>query len=276
MSPRRCTALCKITALALLAPVHIAAQVPASATNPLASNSSNIERGHHHFADNCGICHGLNAQGGDKGPGLNTGQFRHGSTDAELYNTITRGVPGTVMPANALPAEQVWAIITYLRSRIVAARAKIEGNAQNGEQTFWSSDKCGRCHMVAGRGGILGPELTRIGAARTVQYLTEKIRDPNKELTKGLHEPNGDYVVPISNGTIAVVTKTGQRITGVPRNEDTFSVQMLGADNEIHLFLKKDLKEVIHEEKSLMPAYNEAMLSDSQLRDLLAYLATLR
>jgi putative heme-binding domain-containing protein len=95
-------------------------------------------------------------------------------------------------------------------------------------------------------------------------------------LTKGLREPNGDYVVPISNATITVVTKTGQRITGVPRNEDTFSVQMLGTDNEIHLFLKKDVQEVIHEEKSLMPAYSEAMLSDSQLRNLLAYLATLR
>jgi mono/diheme cytochrome c family protein len=36
------------------------------------------------------------------------------------------------------------------------------------------------------------------------------------------------------------------------------------------------VQEVIHEEKSLMPAYSEAMLSDSQLRNLLAYLATLR
>lgn len=72
------------------------------------------------------------------------------------------------------------------------------------------------------------------------------------------------------------MTKAGQRITGVPRNEDTFSIQMLGTDNEIHLFLKSDLKEVMHEEKSLMPSYNEALLSDIQLRDLLAYLATLR
>ncbi|MBZ5607645.1 MAG: c-type cytochrome [Acidobacteriia bacterium] len=260
----------------LLAPAHLAAQAPANATNPLASNRSNIERGRHHFADNCGICHGFNAQGGDKGPSLNTGQFRHGSTDAELYSTITHGVPGTVMPGNALPPEQVWAIITYLRSKIVAARSKIDGNAQAGEKTFWSSDKCARCHMVAGRGGTLGPDLTRIGATRTVQYLTEKVRDPNKELTKGMHEPNGDYVVPISNGTVVVVTKAGQRITGVPRNEDTFSIQMLGTDNEIHLFLKSDLKEVMHEEKSLMPSYNEALLSDIQLRDLLAYLATLR
>ncbi len=245
------------------------------AVNPVASNPSNIERGHQFFANNCGICHGFNAQGGDKGPNLNNGQFRHGSSDAELFNTITHGIPGSIMPASALPAEQVWAIITYLRSGIVAARARVPGDPQAGEKFFWSSDQCSRCHMANGRGGILGPDLSRIGAARTVQYLTQKIRDPNRELTTGLHEPNGDYVVPISNSTVTVVTSSGQRIVGVPRNEDTFSLQMLGVDNELHLFLKKDLKDIVHEQKSLMPAYTTAMLSDSQLTDLLAYLATL-
>ncbi len=265
----------RVVAVGLALSLQLAAQGTSNLVNPMPSNPSNIERGRHHFVDNCGICHGFNAQGGDKGPSLHTGQFRHGSSDAELYNTITHGVPGTVMPGSPLPTEQVWGIITYLRSKIVAARARIDGNAQAGERIFWSRDKCERCHMVGGRSGVLGPELTRIGGARTVQYLTEKVRDPNKELTKGLREPNGDYVVPISNATTTVVTKTGQRVTGVPRNEDTFSVQMLGTDNEIHLFLKKDVREVIHEEKSLMPAYSEAMLSDTQLRDLLAYLATL-
>lgn len=262
-------------ALFALAPLPLFAQGTAAVTNPVVSNPSNIERGHQFFANNCGICHGFNAQGGDKGPNLNNGQFRHGSGDADLFNTITRGIPGTVMPASALPAEQVWAMITFLRSKVVAARAQIGGNAQAGEKTFWSSDKCAHCHMVNGRGGLLGPDLSRIGAMRTVEYLTGKIRNPNRELTTGLHEPNGDYVVPIANATVTVVTNSGQRITGVPRNEDTFSVQMLGTDNEIHLFLKKEVKDVLHEQKSLMPAYSQQMLSDSELKDLLAYLATL-
>ena len=263
----------RLTSALVVTSLSLAAQ---TTSNPLASTASNIERGHHFFANNCGICHGFNAQGGDKGPSLSTGQFRHGSTDAELYNTITHGVSGTIMPGSALPAEQVWCIIIYLRSRTMASRAKLDGNAQAGEKIFWSSDKCMRCHMVKGRGGLLGPDLSHIGGTRTVQYLTDKIRDPNKELTRGLHEPNGDYVVPIANATVIAVTPGGQRITGIPRNEDTFSLQMLGTDNEIHLFLKKDLKEVIHEQKSLMPAYSTQMLSDAQLKDLLAYLATLR
>jgi hypothetical protein len=106
-------------------------------------------------------------------------------------------------------------------------------------------------------------------------YLTAKLRDPSKEITTGLREPNADYNVPISNASVTVVTLQGQRIMGVPKNEDTFSLQMMGSDNELYLFLKKDLKEVVHEQKSPMPAYPTQVLGDAALKDLLAYLASL-
>jgi hypothetical protein len=44
----------------------------------------------------------------------------------------------------------------------------------------------------------------------------------------------------------------------------------------VQLFLKKDVKEVIHERKSLMPPYLEEALTASQLQDLISYLETLR
>jgi len=235
-----------------------------------------LERGHQFFANNCGICHGFNAQGGDKGPRLDTGDLRHGRTDAELFYTITHGLAGTIMPANNLPAEQVWHIVTYLRSKVVAAQISTGGNSQAGEKIFWDSGKCASCHMVNGRGGVLGADLSHIAKSRTVQYLTTKIRNPNTQITSGLMEPNADYVVPIQNSTAKAIRSEGQRIVGMPKNEDTYSVQMLGSDNEIHLFLKKDLKDVIHEQKSLMPVYTEKDLSDAQIKDLLAYLATLK
>jgi hypothetical protein len=72
------------------------------------------------------------------------------------------------------------------------------------------------------------------------------------------------------------VTKEGKRITGVRKNEDTFSLQLLDQKEQFHLFLKKDLKEVIHERKSLMPKYDQRALSEKDLQDLLAYLDSLR
>jgi hypothetical protein len=44
----------------------------------------------------------------------------------------------------------------------------------------------------------------------------------------------------------------------------------------LHLLDKKGLAEVRHEERSLMPAYTVEMLNASELRDLLAYLSSLR
>ena len=75
---------------------------------------------------------------------------------------------------------------------------------------------------------------------------------------------------------MTAVMPDGQRITGIAKNEDTFSLQLLGRDEKLHLFLKKDLRDVLHERRSLMPAYTEQMLSNEDLQDLLAYLTGLR
>jgi putative heme-binding domain-containing protein len=130
--------------------------------------------------------------------------------------------------------------------------------------------------MVRGRGGRLGPELTRVGAARSVAYLTESIREPDKELSLGMTDPNNHYVIPMEYETVTAMTYDGRRIIGVAKNEDTFSIQLLGQDDALHLFLKKDLREVVHERRSLMPAYTEQMLSKEELQDLLCYLVNLR
>jgi cytochrome c oxidase cbb3-type subunit III len=271
MSERRFIAWTAVAALLAVSPIpQLAQDTPQPATTPDA-----VERGHFIFSNNCGICHGPDAHNGDRGPDLNTGRFKHGGSDADLFRTITHGIPGTIMPANNLPAEQVRDIITFLRSTVVAARAPMTSNRDNGEKFFWNAGKCGNCHMVNGRGGVLGPDLSQIGGARTLEYLTTKLRDPSKDITTGLREPNADYNVPILNDSVTVVTLQGQRITGVAKNEDIFSLQMMGSDNRLHLFLKKDLREVIHERKSPMPAYPPQVLSDAALKDLLAYLASL-
>lgn len=180
------------------------------------------------------------------------------------------------MPANDLPAEQVWAIIAFLRSTVVAGRTLAGGDVEAGKQYFWKPGECGTCHMVNGKGGVLGPDLSGVGGLQTVSYLTQKIRDPNKELTTGLHEPNADYVVPIANSTVIVTMQSGEQITGVPKNEDTFSIQLLGTDNQLHNYLKKNLRGIIHQQKSLMPVYDQKRLSEVELKNLLAYLATLQ
>jgi putative heme-binding domain-containing protein len=152
----------------------------------------------------------------------------------------------------------------------------VAGDSATGERIFFGKGNCAQCHMVQGRGGRLGPELTRVGAARSVAYLTESIRQPDKDLSLGMIDPNNHYVYPLEYETVTAVTQDGQRVIGVARNEDAFSLQLLGQDEKLHLFLKKDLREVIHERRSLMPAYTERLLTNAELQNLLAYLTGLR
>ena len=130
--------------------------------------------------------------------------------------------------------------------------------------------------MVRGKGGHLGPDLSRVGAARSVAYLTESVRQPSRELSLGYIDPNNHYGIPLEYDTVIVKMRDGRKLTGVAKNEDAFSIQLLGEDDELHLLLKKDAAEVRHEERSLMPAYSNEMLNASEWRNLLAYLSTLR
>ena len=261
--------------LALTVCVHVMPLLGQETPRPPES-PGDARRGQRLFSSNCGICHGANAQGGDRAPNLVTEQFKHAKSDIDLFNVITRGISGTTMPPSALPPDEVWAIVTFLRSSQVAAHSPIGGNSSNGERLFKGTAKCTSCHMVNGQGGILGPDLSRVGIRRTLAYLTEKLRNPSSQLTVGLREPNADYVTAFANSTVTVVSKDGQRITGIPKNEDTFSIQILGVDGKIHLFLKRNLAEIDHQRRSLMPAYTDSELSDSDLKDVLTYLATLQ
>jgi quinoprotein glucose dehydrogenase len=172
------------------------------------------------------------------------------------------------MPGNGnMSEEEIWMVIAYLRTLSAPGGPAAErGDATKGDQLFWAKDKgnCSQCHMIGARGGRIGPNLSRIGASRSVAALEREIRRP--------HE-----VVPVGFETVTVVTRDGRKIRGARKNEDTFSIQMMTANEDILSFRKQDLAQVLPEpERSLMPAYGPERLSDTELADLIRYLRTLR
>jgi putative heme-binding domain-containing protein len=179
------------------------------------------------------------------------------------------------MPANSFEDSETWAIISYLRSLAPSTQAKSTGDMAKGEKLF-EERGCSVCHMVRGKGGLLGPDLSRVGASRSLAYLTDSIREPDKELSDGMLDPNNHYGIPMVYDTVTVTLKSGENVMGVASNEDTFSIQLLDTTQRLRLFQKIDLKAVRHERKSLMPAYSEKMIGSADLEDLLAYLESLR
>jgi putative heme-binding domain-containing protein len=258
----------------VLVPVALA-EDGKTTTNPAKGKAAAVKEGASLFRANCSPCHGLSARGGGRGPDLTTGRWVHGSSDSAIFRTITQGVAGTEMSANGFEDSEVWAIIAYLRSLAPPKRPIVSGDPVKGKNIFFESAGCSACHMVQGQGGLLGPDLSRVGASRPVSYLIDSIRQPDKELSSGMLDPNNHYGLPLVYDTVTVVTGSGESITGIARSEDTFSIQLLATNQSLQFFLKKDVK-VTHERKSLMPPYPEDTLSAPQLQDLIAYLETLR
>lgn len=250
----------------LLAAAPAAAQPDAEAKNPLAGDAKAVTQGRNIFRGRCAVCHGIDAKG-YRGTDLTSGEWMHGGADPELFRTISRGVPGTEMPASPnLSDDEVWMLITYLRSLATGTAPVAErGDAGRGETLFWAKDKanCGQCHMIEGRGGRIGPNLSRIGAARSRAALEREIRTPGE-------------MIPVGFETVTIVTRDGRRIRGVRKNEDTFSIQLMTGSEEILSFFKRDLTEVIADPQSLMPTYGPERLPDPDLQDLIRYLRTLK
>jgi mono/diheme cytochrome c family protein len=78
---------------------------------------------------------------------------------------VQNGIPGTEMPGLGLTEHVSWQTAAYVRSLGRARAAPVKGDAQRGARVYEASG-CGSCHVVTGRGGVLGPELTSIGALR--------------------------------------------------------------------------------------------------------------
>src|SRR5438105_12236763 len=247
-------------ALLLLSAAVLLAQQPAVAPephNPFVGDQQAIKAGASLFHGECIYCHGRDARGGSRGPDLTTGEFLHGGSDAELQRTISRGVPGTTMGGHQMRDDELWQIVSFLRTLQAPAPAAT-GKAAHGREIFFGDGNCSLCHMVNGRGGRLGPDLSHVGSARPRPYLVESVRAPDKTLTLN-HNVDSDT---FRYDTVTLETRDGRKLTGVPLNEDTFSVQVMDNDENIHSFMKRELKSYRREAKSMMPALKEDVLSD--------------
>jgi cytochrome c oxidase cbb3-type subunit 3 len=245
--------------------------------NPFSGDAKAAKAGEFEFRINCAFCHGLGAHGGGRGPDLTRAHKRHGDSDAAMFQNISQGIPGTVMPANGtngqgvgMTDDEIWQIIAYLRSVQVRSPAKPVGSAAHGKELFYGDANCSSCHMVSGKGGRVGPDLTAVGSARTVESLVESVRSPSQRLAWGLTESTKEFAQEYE--TVTVVTPEGQEVKGVTLNEDQFSLQMMDTAERIHLFEKDKLRSIQKSRKSIMPSYDPTILNDHDLDDIVAYL----
>lgn len=242
--------------LSISAPLSVSAQ----GGNPYEGDRTAMRAGAALFGTRCAECHGADAKG-ISGPDL-TLMWAAGTSDDRVFQVIQRGISGSIMPSSSAPDREIWAIVAHVKGlSTVSPFENDTGDAERGQEVF--SGTCVGCHTVNGRGGHLGPDLTRITVVRSRDMLIRSIRDPSASVAAGYR-------------TVTFVTQDGQRVRGVTKSEDVFSIQVVDTRERLQGYLKADLQELTRVDRSLMPQFGSDRLSDSDLDDLLRYLGTLR
>ena len=211
------------------------------------------------FASNCAGCHGADGRGGEHAPNIATAPEVQHLADRDLAGIIKHGISGAGMPAfSSFPQQQIEDVVSYLR--MLQGRGNIvdlPGDPIQGEALFFGKAHCADCHMVNGRGGFIGSDLSFYGADATVDQMRAVILDPEKNL-------------PADQKDTTVVTNTGQTITGMLKVNDNFSLSIQTLDGTFHFLKKSDLAKIDLGKHSLMPSSNT--LSNKDLGDLVSYL----
>src|SRR5581483_4091461 len=168
------------------------------------------------FPANCASCHGLDGRGTERAPSIAGSGKVQRMSDEQVFRVISDGVPDTGMPAfHSLSAIERRRIVRHLR--MLQGRTKAgpvaAGNAEQGKAIFFGKAECSNCHMIEGRGGFLGSDLTAYARTKSAQEIRQAIVNPGAD-----PDPR--------TKAITATTHDGRMVSGILRNHDNFSVQI--------------------------------------------------
>ncbi|MEO1996515.1 MAG: PVC-type heme-binding CxxCH protein [Planctomycetaceae bacterium] len=140
----------------------------------------------------------------------------------------------------------------------------VKGDVDRGRKIFSSNQlACSACHRIAGTGGTIGPDLSRIGGIRKRRDLLEAIVFPSATIVNNYE-------------TWSAVTSNGRIHSGVIQRATTRSIVLRNTQRmEIELD-RNDIDELVRQPTSIMPRGLDRTLSTAELSDLLAFLQSLR
>ena len=137
------------------------------------------------------------------------------------------------------------------------------GDAKRGELVYRQEDlQCIKCHAIGGSGGLIGPDLTSIGATAQPDYLIESLLKPSEKIKEGYH-------------TTTVVRDDGTVVSGVLIRK-TEEELVLRDNNGVEITIPADvIEEEVISPVSLMPQGLMEKIRRDELVDLLAFLSQL-
>ena len=132
-----------------------------------------------------------------------------------------------------------------------------EANAAAGRVIFDRS--CAKCHTLFGEGGNIGPDLTGSGRQK-LDYVLGNLIDPSA-------------IIDPAYRLTTLLTVDGRLLSGFIVYQDDRSVVLRTQQAQVRLEMR-DVDELITSNKSMMPEGMLGSYSNSQVRDLVRYLAS--
>lgn len=137
-----------------------------------------------------------------------------------------------------------------------------KGNAERGEEVFRRVDLgCLKCHSVVRAGGIVGPDLTPIGATSPPEYVVTSILDPNAAIKEQYLTRNFE-------------TSDGLIVTGIVIDRNAERVRVRDANNREIVIPAAEIEHEA-EGKSLMPVGVTKFLTHDETLDLIRFVSEL-
>ncbi len=137
------------------------------------------------------------------------------------------------------------------------------GDRQRGRQYFLtnSAGECSRCHVVNGKGGEVGPDLSDIGNALSREQLVQALLEPSARISPGF-------------GMVVLNLKDGTSVAGILTAEDTEELILKTAEAEPLRIARARIAKR-DEVPSSMPPMG-AIMSRHEIRDVVEFLANLK
>jgi len=236
------------------------------ASRGVQAQSTNAERGAQRFMEYCAGCHGADGMGGDKAPALVSPSNSTHLSDSELFRIVHDGTKGGMPPFAQIGDANIRAVVeflTRLRNNApptnASAEAAVPGDVDTGRTLYFGKAQCSACHLMQGKGGFIARNLTSYGRTRSAEEILHAITNPDTPL------------VP-SSQVATVTTRTGQKLTGPLRNEDSFTLALQTEDGRYHLLSRSDVTDIHYSGHSLMPRDYRTRLSPKELNDIVSFL----
>jgi putative heme-binding domain-containing protein len=187
------------------------------------------------------------------------------SVPAELLRRAIRNFPPEVRAAAGPILKRLEGDAESQKARLEELKDVLSGGdpARGREVFFGRRAGCTACHAAAGQGGRVGPDLSRIGAIRSPRDLLEAIVFPSASFARG-YEP---FVVRTRDGAVA---------DGLVVRETPDAIYLFTADRTERRIPRAAIDELRQSRISIMPQGLDRQLSRDELRDLVAFLASLK